>query len=106
MNDEVPKEILDKYPRTSKLKFPNGDSEQLEIPKPPFFVSDHNDEREYWKGFEVVKWNSRDKELKVCYWTRERGTEVWRWGQFSTIISLDKLKRLIKMVEESHVLDT
>ena len=103
MNKNVPKEIRDKYPRTSELTFPNGDIEQLEISE-AFFVSDHNDEREYWKGFEVVKWNSGDKELKVCYWTRKRGTEKWIWGQFSTIISLDKLKRLIRMVEESHVL--
>jgi hypothetical protein len=105
MNKNVPKEIRDKYSRTSELRFPNGDIEQLKISE-AFFVSDHNDEREYWKGFEVVKWSNGDKELKVCYWTRKRGTEKWIWGQFSTIISLDRLKRLIKMVEESHALNT
>lgn len=56
--------------------------------------------REYWKGFEIVEWDYGDKELRVCYWTRKRKTEIWRWGQFNTIISLDKLKSLVKMVEE------
>jgi len=64
------------------------------------FVPDHNEEREYWKGFEIVEWSSGDRELRVCYWTRKRGTEAWKWGQFNTIISLDKLKRLLEILEK------
>ena len=75
MKENIPKEILSKYPRTSKLTFPNGDVEYQEVSK-PFFVSDHNEEREYWKGFEIVKWSGGEKELRVCYWTRKRGTEM------------------------------
>jgi len=102
MKESIPKEIMSKYPRTSKLTFPNGDLEYLKVPK-AFFVPDHNEEREYWKGFEIVEWSEGDRELRVCYWTRKRGTKKWKWGQFNTIISLDKLKRLIKMVEESRL---
>jgi hypothetical protein len=98
MESDVPKGITSKYPRTSKLTFPKGDVEILRVPK-AFFVPDHNQEREYWKGFEIVEWGSGDKELRFCYWTRERGTESWRWGQFNPIISLDKLKTLLRMVE-------
>jgi hypothetical protein len=81
------------------LTFPTGEVETLRVPK-AVFVPDHNQEREYWKGFEVVEWSSGDKELRLCYWTRKRGTETWRWGQFNTIISLDKLKALLRMVEK------
>lgn len=99
MNESGPQEIKSKYPRTSKLTFPNGDVEYLKVHQ-AFFVPDHNKEREYWKGFEIVEWDYGDKELRVCYWTRKRRTEIWRWGQFNTIISLDKLKSLVKMIEE------
>lgn len=99
MCDTLPIEITSKYPRNSKLIFPNGDVEFLKVPK-AFFVADHNQEREYWKGFEVIEWNTGDKELRLCYWTRKRGTDSWRWGQFNTIISLDKLRALLEMVEK------
>lgn len=102
MKDGIPREIMSKYPRISKLTFPNGDIEYLAVPK-AFFVADHNKEREYWKGFEVVEWSDGYRELRVCYWTRKRETKTWKWGQFNTILILDKLKRLIKVVEESGV---
>jgi hypothetical protein len=57
-------------------------------------------EREYWKGFEAIEWSDGAKELRVCYWTRKRGTKNWVWGQFSTIINLDRLKSLLKMIEK------
>jgi hypothetical protein len=99
VDEKVPIEIASKYPRTSQLTFPNGDVEFLKVQK-AVFMADPNEEREYWKGLEVVEWSSGDKELRLCYWTRKRDTESWRWGQFNTIISLDKLKTLLKMVEE------
>lgn len=99
MKESTPKEIMSKYPRTSKLIFPNGDVEYLKVPK-AVFVPDHNPEREYWKGIEIVEWSDGDKELRVCSWTRKRGTKTWIWGQFTPIMSLDMLKRLVKMVEK------
>ena len=100
IKESTPIEIRYKYPRLSKITFPNGDVEYLKVHK-AVFVPDHNKEREYWKGLEVVEWTDRDKELRVCYWTRKRGTKTWVWGQFSPLISLDKLKCLLKMVEET-----
>ncbi|MDH5439206.1 MAG: hypothetical protein OEZ48_04560 [Candidatus Bathyarchaeota archaeon] len=99
MEEQVPKEIMMKYPRTSRLTFPDGSVDYLKVAK-AVFVSDHNEQREYWKGFEIVEWGDGEKELRVCYWTRLRGTTSWKWGQFSTIISLDRIKRLVKMIEE------
>jgi hypothetical protein len=99
MEKNIPEEITSKYPRTSTLTFPGDVVEYLKVAK-AVFVPDHNEEREYWKGFEVVEWGDGTKEPRVCYWTRKRGTERWRWGQFNTIISLEKLKQLTRMVEE------
>ena len=99
MIETIPEEIKSKYPRTSKLRFPDGTVEYLKVPT-AVFVSDHNPEREYWKGFEIVEWSGGDRELRVCYWTRKRGTEKWKWGQFNTIISIERLKSLLKMVEK------
>ena len=96
--ETLPVEIARKYPRTGHLTFPDGEVETIRISK-KFFVPDHNSEREYWKGFEIIEWSSEHRELRVCYWTRERGTNNWIWGQYSPIISLDKLKALINMVE-------
>ena len=99
MEEKVPEEIMSKYPRTSKLTFPSGEVAYLKVSK-AVFVPDHNDEREYWKGFEIVEWSDGNKELRVCSWTRKRGTKKWIWGQFTPIMSLDKLKHLLKMVQE------
>lgn len=99
MEEDTLEEIMSKYPRTSKITFPNGEVEYLKVPK-AVFVPDHNSEREYWKGIEIVEWSDGDRELRVCSWTRKRGTKKWIWGQFTPIISLDKLKRLLKMAEE------
>lgn len=85
--------------RTATFSMLGDKTETLKVLK-AYFVEDHNDEREYWKGFEVVEWDSGIKELRVCYWTRKRGTKPWVWGQFSTIISLDDLKALLKMIEK------
>jgi hypothetical protein len=98
MNVKVPKEIESKYPRTSEMKFPDGSVETVKVPK-GYFVSDHNEEREYWKGFEIIEWKDGEKELRVCYWTRKKGTEKWIWGQYATIISYDKLKQLLTIAE-------
>ena len=51
---KVPEEIKSKYPRTSRLTFPDGTIGYLRAPI-AVFVSDHNQEREYWKGFEIVE---------------------------------------------------
>jgi hypothetical protein len=83
MKDMIPKEILSKYSRTSKLRF-DDEVEVLEVLR-AFFVPDHNEEREYWKGFELVEWSSGVKELRVCYWTRKRGTESARDGRIVVI---------------------
>jgi hypothetical protein len=95
----VPQEIKDTYPKEGHLAFPNGDVENVEVDYGAF-VEDHNEEREYWKGLELIKWNSGHRELRVRYWTRKRGTSPWKWGQFAPIISLSKLKVLLKMVEK------
>jgi len=95
---EVPKEIISKYPRRSRLTFPDGEVEFLKV-SDAVFVSDHNPEREYWKGFEIVEWSDGTKELRLCYWTRKKGSESWKWGQFNLVISLDKLKRLLAKVQ-------
>jgi len=99
MDHNLPKELASKYPRTSRMRFPDNSIENIKV-KRAVFVPDHNEEREYWKGFEEIEWKDGDKELRVCYWTRKRGTESWRWGQFSPIISLDKLKQLLRMIEQ------
>ena len=100
--EKVPEEIMSKYRdggRTARLSMPDGTKEILKVLK-AYFVEDHNRQREYWKGFEVVEWSDGVKELRVCYWTRQRGTKNWVWGQFSTIIDLDRLKSLLKMIEK------
>jgi len=97
----VPEEIRRKYPRKGRLTFPDESIEVIHIPD-AVFVDDHNPEREYWKGFEIIEWEDRTRELRVCYWTRKRGSDKWQWGQFNTIISLDKLKRLIQLLEGSE----
>jgi len=99
---KVPEEILSKYRdggRTAKLSMPDGSTETLKVLK-GYFIPDHNDTREYWKGFEGVEWDNGNKKLRVCYWTRDRGTKKWVWSQFSTIIGLDDLKNLLKMIEK------
>jgi len=96
--DKTPKEIKDKYPRSSTMTFPDKSVENLDVLE-GFFVGDHNKDREYWKGFEVVRWSGGCKELRACYWTRKRGTEKWVWGQFSLILSLDKLRTLMEEAE-------
>ena len=99
MGEQVPKDITSKYPRISRMKFPNGDVETVQVSK-AFFVEDHNQEREYWKGFEIIEWSKGKEELRICYWTRKRGTKKWIWGQFSPIISLEKIWDLLKMLEK------
>ena len=96
----VPEAIKRKYPRKGRLTFPDGSVEVLNIPK-AVFVADHNPEREYWKGFELIEWDDGViREVRVCYWTRKRGTDKWIWGQFNTIISLEKLKQLMRMLNK------
>ena len=94
----IPEEIKAKYPRPGYLR-PPVDEEIMCLQG--VFVPDHNPQREYWKGFEVIEWSDGTRELRVCYWTRERGTKKWRWGQYNTIISLEKLKLLIAIIERT-----
>ncbi len=103
---EVPEEIKKKYPSIGKFNFPKTDKyangKYVEEVKKldGVFVEDSNPAREYWKGFELMEWEDGCRELRFCYYTRKRGTESWRWGQFNPIISFDKLKQLIQMVEK------
>lgn len=94
----VPDTIMSKYPRKSRMKFPNGKIVWIDVPD-AVFVDDHNEEREYWKGFELVDWGYT-KELRCMYWTRKRGVQKWTYGQFTTIISFEKLKQLISIIDE------
>mgnify|MGYP001152889356 CR=1 FL=1 len=104
----MPEELKNKYPRPGHLKYPRTDEYPDEkfvetiIKKDGVFVEDSNPYREYWKGFELIEWEDATRELRFCYWTRKRGTEKWRWGQFNPIISFHKLKQLIKEIEKKN----
>ena len=103
---EMPQEIKKKYPSIGTFKFPKtdkyADGQHLEKVKKleAVFVEDSNPAREYWKGFELMEWEDGCRELRFCYYTRKRGTESWKWRQFSSIISFDKLKQLIQLIEK------
>ena len=103
---EIPEEIKKKYPSIGTFKFPKtdkyADGQHLEKVKKleAVFIEDSNPAREYWKGFELMEWEDGCRELRFCYYTRKRGTESWKWGQFNPIISFDKLKQLIQMIEK------
>jgi len=105
---EMPEELKTKYPTTGTLRFPKTDKYvdekyvELVERKDGVFVEDSNPSREYWKGFELIEWEDGTRELRFCYWTRGKGTESWKWGQFNPIISFDKLKRLVEMIEEKN----
>ena len=103
---EMPEELKRKYPTIGTLRFPKTDKyadgkyvEEVKR-KDGVFVEDSNPSREYWKGFELIEWEDGTRELRFCYWTRKRGTESWKWGQFNPIISFDKLKQLVEMIKE------
>ena len=104
----MPEELERKYPATGKLKFPKTDKyvdqKYVEVVKrlDGVFVEDSNPSREYWKGFELIEWDDGTRDLRFCYWTRQRGTKSWKWGQFNPIISFTKLKRLVKMIDEKN----
>ena len=104
--NEMPEEIKRKYPTYGTFKYPKtdkyADGKYVEKVKrlDGVFIEDSNPVREYWKGFELIEWEDGCRELRFCYYTRRRGTESWRWGQFNPIISFDKLKQLIRMVEK------
>ena len=100
---EIPNEIKSKYPRKSRMKFPNGEIVWVKVPD-AVFVEDHNEEREYWKGFELVDWGD-GRELRCMYWTRKRCIQKWEYGQFTPIVSIDKLRRLITMIDQKGWFD-
>lgn len=74
-----PKEIKSKYPRRSHVKYRNGSREILEVAD-AVFVDDHYDEREYWKGFELVEWKDGTRELWFCYWLEKEEQKVGYGG--------------------------
>jgi len=104
--NEMPEEINRKYPSIGEFNYPKADNyadgKHVEEVKKldGVFVEDSNPVREYWKGFELIEWEDGSRELRFCYYTRRRGTKSWRWGQFNPIISFDKLKQLVQMVEK------
>ncbi len=103
---EIPEEIKKKYPSIGRFNYPKtdkyDDGQHVEEIKKldGIFVEDSNPAREYWKGFELMELEDGCRELRFCYYTRKRGTERWKWGQFNPIISFDKLKQLIQMIEK------
>ena len=103
---EIPEEIKKTYPSIGTFNYPktdkSADGQHMEKVKKleAVFVEDSNPAREYWKGFELMEWEDGCRELRFCYYTRKRGSESWMWGQFNPIISFDKLKQLIQMIEE------
>ena len=103
---KMPEELKRKYPTTGALKFPKtdkyADEKYVEVVKrlDGVFVEDSNPSREYWKGFELIEWEDGTRELRFCYWTRKRGTESWKWGRFNPIISFNKLKQLVDMINK------
>ena len=104
--NEIPKEIIKKYPTSGTFVYPKTDEyvdgKYVETVQrlDGVFIEDSNPAREYWKGFELIEWEDGTRELRFCYWTRKRGTENWKWGQFNPIISFDKLKQLIEMIDK------
>ncbi len=99
---EIPEEIKKKYPSIGTFNYPKTDKYYVEVVKKleGVFVEDSNPAREYWKGFELIEKKDGNRQLRFCIYTRKRGTESWKWRQFSSIISFDKLKQLIQMIEK------
>ena len=99
---ETPEEIKKKYPSIGSFNFPKTTKYCVEEVKKldGIFVEDSNLEREYWKGFELIEREDGNRQLRFCFYTRKLGTESWKWRQFNPIISFDKLKKLIQMVEK------
>ena len=99
---EIPEEIKKKYPSIGSFNFPKTNKYCVEEVKKldGIFVEDSNLEREYWKGFELIEREDGHRELRFCFYTRKRGTESWKWRQFNPLISFDKLKQLIQMIEK------
>ena len=103
---EIPEEIKKKYPSIGTFNYPKtdkyADGKYVEKVKKleAVFVEDSNSAREYWKGFELIEREDGHRQLRFCFYTRKRGTESWKWRQFTSIISFDKLKQLIQMIEK------
>jgi len=99
---EIPEEIKKKYPSMGTFNFPKTDKYYVEEVKKldGIFIEDSNPVNECWKGFELIEKEDRNRQLRFCIYTRKRGTESWKWRQFSSIISFDKLKQLIQMIEK------
>ena len=99
---EIPEEIKKKYPSSGTFNQPKTDKYYVEEVKKldGVFVEDSNPPREHWKGFELIEWEDGHRELRFCGYTRKRGTESWKWRQFNAIISFDKLKQLIQMIDK------
>ena len=101
---EIPEEIKKKYPSIGSFNFPKNNKYCLEEVKKldGIFVEDSNLERECWRGFELIEREDKTRQLRFCFYTRKRGTESWNWRQFNPIISFDKLKQLIQMIEKKN----
>ena len=99
---EIPEEIKKKYPSIGTFNFPKTDKYYVEEVKKldGIFVEDSNPVSECWKGFELIEKEDGNRQLRFCIYTRKRGTESWKWRQFSSTISFDKLKQLIQMIEK------